>query len=104
MGMTSMGSYKVTRSKPKISLRITNNRYDTVGAKLLLTRVGEHVPFVEYIPVRVTTDYFEFMFDDLLFDRNFGRYLAQLILEGAERAYFYIHYMNDVKTEIYSDA
>lgn len=104
MGMTSMGSYRVSRSKPKISVRIINNAYDTAGVKLLLTRVGEHVAFVEYYPTRVTTDYFEFMFDDLLFDRTFGRYLGQIIMEGAERAYFYIQYINDVVTEVKSDA
>lgn len=104
MGVTVMGAIKVSRTEPKISVRIINNRYSTVGAFLRLTRMGEPVAFAEYPPTRTTGSYMEFMFDDLLFDQKFGRYYAELVMEGQPRQTLYIQYIDDVSIEINSDA
>lgn len=104
MGMTTFGAYKVSRTSPKVSVRIVNNRYDPATAVLQLTRIGEAVPFAEYTPVRITGSYFEFMFDDLLFDRAFGRYYAGLVMEGRVRQEFWLQYIDDVDVQISSDA
>jgi hypothetical protein len=104
MGMTILGAIKVSRSAPKISVKIVNNRFSTVGAFLRITRMGEPVAFAEYPPTRVTGSYMEFMFDDLLFDQSFGRYYAELVMEGLPRQNLYLQYIDDVSIEISSDA
>jgi hypothetical protein len=104
MGVTKFGAVKISRTDPKISVKIVNNIYDTDGAFLRVMRVGEPVPFAEYPPTRITgTGYFEFMFDDLLFDEAPGRYYAELIMEGLPRQDFYLQYIDNVEVTVSSD-
>lgn len=94
------GGIKISRSSPKITVRITNNRDDITLSQLNLRRVGERTDFAAYTPIRVGDDYLEFMFDDLLFDRAFGRYLARLIVNERESIAFHLQYVDDTSMEI----
>ncbi len=96
----TLGGIKVSRSSPKISVRIVNNLDVLTTAVLKVGRVGEKFEFAEYPPTKFGVDFLEFTFDDLLFLNKEGRYLARLMILGEERTAFYLQYTDNVSIEV----
>lgn len=92
--ISSIGGIKVSRVSPKISVRIVNSVDDLSSGVLNIRRVGENYDFVEYTPSRVSTDFLEFTFDELLFSKAFGRYSATLLVNGVARTSFNLQYVD----------
>jgi hypothetical protein len=100
MGLITFGGVKVTRAKPTISVRIVNNEDSLVTAELLLKRVGTDIDSLAYTPSKVSSDYVEFTFDELLFTENTGRYLASFYVNDVLRSTFNIQYTNDTSIQV----
>lgn len=90
MGIIPLGGIKISRSAPKLSIRIVNNLDELDSAELFLQRVGVDVDFVAYTPSRISEDYVEFTFDELLFVERAGKYKATFKVNDIARTVFYI--------------
>ena len=104
MDLNEIGGVAISRTKPQITVRITNNPDDISSGVLRLQRVGEKSEFAEYSPTRIGTDFLEFTFDELLFSKAFGRYRARLLVDKVERMIFYLQYKNDVIMQVVNHA
>lgn len=94
MRMT-LGGIKVSRSRPKITVRIVNNVEAMTSAELTIRRIGTPVEILAYLPSSTSNDYLEFTFDELLFAEPYGRYHAVLYVADVIRTEFDIHYANE---------
>jgi hypothetical protein len=93
--MISFGGIKISRSSPKISVSIENNRDELASAVLYVSRVGAIVNEVAVTPVQATETKLIFVFGDTLFTQAFGRYKARLRIGTVDRTVFYLQYVDD---------
>lgn len=100
MAIVTLGGIKVSRQKPKISVRIVNNIDSLVNVDLLLMRVGETIESLAYTPSKVASDYVEFTFDELLFVEADGRYRARLMIDDKQRTVFYLQLESQIEVII----
>jgi hypothetical protein len=98
--MIPLGGIKVSRSTPKISVSIENNRDDLASAVLYISRVGAIVNEVAVTPVQATETKLIFVFGDALFNQEFGRYKARLHIGAVDRTVFYLQYVDDTVLSI----
>lgn len=96
MGIITLGGIKISRDSPTIRVKIANNLDDISTAKLYLKRVGEYYEFAEYPPTLEGDDYLEFTFDELLFSKLPGKYLARVAITERDITEFYIVYVDNV--------
>jgi hypothetical protein len=93
--MIPFGGIKISRSSPKISISIDNNRDDLTSAVLYISRVGAIVNEVAVTPVQVTDTKLIFVFGESLFAQSFGRYRARLRIGNVDRTIFCLQYVDD---------
>lgn len=97
---TALGLIKVTKQEKTIQVSLDNNTDSLDTAELYLRRVGEYVDFVVYSPAVITATSLKFIFDSLLLDKNYGRYLATLKIGGVDKLAFYLQYVNTLAYDV----
>ena len=100
MGVTTIGGIKISRSKPKISIRIVGDTADISSGLLYITRVGDIAEEIVYPPISSNSGYVEFMFDGALFDRAYGKFQAVFRLGNEMKTSFYLQYVDDSKVYV----
>lgn len=100
MGVTTIGGIKISKGKPKISIRVVGDTTDISNGLLYITRVGDIAEEIVYSPISSNSGYVEFMFNSTLFDKAYGRFQAVFKLGSEIKTSFYIQYVDDSKVYV----